>query len=140
MAEEEKGLFDDVEVISVYTSAQAVEDGILFDILEINKDWERGIFRYITTNLMSQGYMTETQPKLDEEGNRIGHTDPQVNIPNVLDLLNQANEIVRKASKGFTVPDTFYSGKIELPSGDQQEIFIELNELNKFTIMLPEDR
>ncbi|MDR6221771.1 hypothetical protein J2750_000203 [Methanococcoides alaskense] len=41
------------EVVFSYTSKQAVEDGILFDILQVNPEWEKGIFRYITTNLMA---------------------------------------------------------------------------------------
>lgn len=65
--------------------------------------------------------------------------DGRVRIANLLDLLNQANEIVRKASKNFTEFDSFFAGKIELPSGSKQEIFIEQNETSKFTILLPED-
>ena len=59
--------------------------------------------------------------------------------PNLLDLLNQALQIVRKETNNFTAFDTFFSGSIELPSGDQQKIFIGQNETGKFTIMLPED-
>ncbi|MCM1987694.1 hypothetical protein [Methanococcoides seepicolus] len=111
------------EVVFTYTSEQVVEDGILFDILQINPEWEKGIIRYITTNLMSQGYM-----------------DDDINVPNLLDLLNQANAIVRQASNGSKdKPESFYSGEIELPSGKKQQIFISLNELGKYTIMLPED-
>ncbi|MCM1986284.1 hypothetical protein [Methanococcoides seepicolus] len=72
---------DDIfgEVVYTCTSEQAVEDGILFDILQVNTKWEIGIFRYITTNLMAQGYLQ----------------DDGINIPNLLDLLNQANTIGR---------------------------------------------
>lgn len=117
---------DDIfgEVVYTYTSEQAVEDGILFDILQVNPEWEKGIIRYITTNLMAQGYMV----------------DDDINIPNLLDLLNQANVIVRQESNGFKgKPESFYSGNIELPDGKKQQIFISLNELGKYTIMLPED-
>ncbi|WP_305064169.1 hypothetical protein [Methanococcoides sp.] len=117
---------DDIfgEVVYTYTSEQAVEDGILFDIIQVNPEWEEGIFRYITTNLMAQGYLQ----------------DDNINIPNLLDLLNQANVIVRKASNNFKdKPESFYSGNIELPSGKKQQIFISLNELGKYTVMLPED-
>ncbi|WP_135612926.1 hypothetical protein [Methanococcoides sp. AM1] len=116
---------DDIfgEVVYSYTSEQAVEDGILFDITKINPEWEKGIFRYITTNLMAHGYMTD-----------------DINIPNLLDLLNQANDIVRNASNGFKdKPESFYSGNIELASGEKQQIFLSLNELGRYTIMLPED-
>ncbi|MCM1986606.1 hypothetical protein [Methanococcoides seepicolus] len=117
---------DDIfgEVVYTYTSEQAVEDGILFDILQVNPEWEKGIFRFITTNLMAQGYLQ----------------DDGINVPNLLDLLNQANSIVRNASNGFKdKAESFYSGKVELPSGKKQQIFISLNELGKYTIMLPED-
>lgn len=118
-------MFNDEDIVSRYTSAQAEEDGILFNITKINKAWEKGLFNYVTTNLLARGgYM-------DKEG--------QINIPNLLDLLNQCNQIIRRASDNFQKFDTLYSGKIELPSGKRQEIFIGINEADKFTIMLPED-
>lgn len=113
--------------ISTYTSDQAAEDGILFDITDVNMDWRRGIFRYVTTNLMNRGYFIKT-----DEGQK-------VNIPNLLDLLNQAKEILRRQSNCFQEFGTFFVGNVELPSGKKQEVFIEINELNKFTILLPED-
>jgi len=110
--------------VSVYTSDQAVEDGILFDITALNPDWKKGLFNYVTANLLSKGYV-------NNEG--------KINVPNLLDLLNQSLQIVRKETKNFTVMDTFFDGSIELPNGDQQNIFIGWNETGKFTIMLPED-
>ena len=119
--------FAGAEVISAYTSKQAVEDGILFNIVTLNPAWEKRIFNYITTNLLTQGYFEEDKPG-------------KIRIPNLLDLLNQANQIVRKATNNFQDFDTFFSGSIELPSGEQQKIFIEQNETGKFTVMLPQDR
>ena len=116
--------FPEEDVIYMYTSEMAEEDGILVDITNINPDWKRGLFNYVTTNLLSQGYMTEEK----------------VNIPNILDLLNQSLEIIRKESDNFKNYDTFYSGKIEFPDGEKRKIFIEMNDSEKFTIMLPEDR
>ena len=113
------------EPISTYTSEQAEEDGILFDATKLNPAWEKGLFNYITTNLLSKGYL--------EEG------DGRIRMPNIADLLNQANQIVKNKSKNFTEVDTFFSGDIELPSGSKQQIFIQQNETEKFTIMLPED-
>ena len=110
--------------VSVYTSQEAVEDGILFDITTINPAWAKGLFNYVTTNLLGCGY-------LDKED--------KINIPNLLDLLNQANQIVRKETRNYTMFDTFFDGSIELPNGDRQKIFIGWNETGKFTIMLPED-
>jgi len=115
------------ELISTYTSKQAEEDGILFDASKLNPAWEKGLFNYITTNLLNKGYMEE------DSGNF------RVRMPNIVDLLNQANQIVKRRSKNFTEADTFFSGNIELPSGSKQQIFIQQNETGKFTIMLPED-
>ena len=120
-------LFNDNDVIFKYTSQQAEEDGILLDVTRINPEWNKGIFNYVTTNLLSRGYFNK------------GETAETINIANLLDLLNQSLQIVRKESKNFTQPDTFYSGMIELPSGDKQKIFIGINETGKFTVMLPED-
>lgn len=117
---------DDIfgEPVYSYTSEQAVEDGILFDILQVNPKWENGIFRYVTMKLMEHGYLT----------------DEEVNIPNLMDLLNQSTIIIKDASHGFKdKPERFYSGDIELPNGQKQKIYISMNEFAKFTIMLPED-
>jgi len=112
------------EIIYSYTSAQAEADGILVDITKINPTWINGIFNYITTNLLHKGYFD----------------NDKINIPNLLDLLNQALQIVKEKTNNLQEFDSFFSGKIELPNGEKQEIFIELNETNRFTIMLPEDR
>ena len=100
----------DVEVVSVYTSDQATQDGILFDIRKLNPAWEKGIFSHITVNLMSRcGYFNE---------------DSTLNIPNLLDLLNPSLSIVRKKSGNFTEHDWFLEGVIDLPSGSRQQVFI----------------
>ena len=65
--------------------------------------------------------------------------DKTLNIPNLLDLLNQSLNIVRKKSKDFTEHDWFFEGEIELPSGNRQQVFIEQNETGKYTILLPSD-
>ena len=117
------------ESISTYTSNEACEDGMLFDIRELDSSWKAGIFTYVTTNLMQEHDYIQ----------RIEDCE-KVNISNMLDLLNQANEIVRKSSNNFKdTKEPFYSGNIELPSGDQQKIYIEMNETGNFTILLPED-
>lgn len=110
--------------IFTYTCDQAAEDGILVDLTIVNTAWAKGLFNFVTVNLLSRGY-------LDPE--------EKINVPNILDLLNQAKEIVRKGTKDFTVQDCFFSGALELPNGQKQEIFIQQNETGKFTLMLPED-
>ena len=117
--------FSDAAVVSVYTTDQATEDGILLDIRKVNPEWERGMFSHITMNLLAScGYVND---------------DDTLNIPNLLDLLNQSLQIVRQKSDNFTKPDYFFDGEIELPSGARQQVFICQNETGKFTILLPED-
>ncbi len=117
--------FTDADVISAYTSEQATEDGVLFDIRKVNPAWEKGIFSHVTVNLMSTcGYF---------------NGDGTLNIPNLLDLLNQSLEIVRKKSNNFKKHDWFFEGEIELPSGSRGQVFIEQNETGKYTILLPSD-
>jgi hypothetical protein len=112
------------EVIHSYNSDEATDDGILFDMNEIKgliNDVEKGIFSHITSNLLfSKGYMKEGE---------------DISLVNLLDLLNQCIIIMKKKIK----LDTFYSGKIELPNGEKQMVFIELNETGRYTILLPED-
>lgn len=112
-----------MNIISQYTSEQAVDDGVLFDVTTLNPEWKKGIFNYVTTNLLSHGYMK----------------DRKIFIPNLLDLLNQYNMLVSRKTNGFKDFDTFFSGLIELPTGTKHQVFICQNETEKFTIMLPED-
>ena len=115
---------DDMETIAEYTSAQAVEDGILFDVTTLSEKWKKGLFNYVTMNLLGKGYMND---------------DGHLNIANLIDLLNSCKEIVRKESDNFTREDWLFTGMIELPCGDPKKVFIQQNETGQFTIMLPED-
>ena len=117
-----KELFGDV--IYSYTMEQAEGDGILVDIGQVMSEWAKGPFSHVTRNLLNQGYLN------DEDG---------VNLPNVLDLMNQSLEMLKRKTKNYTEMDSFISGEVELPSGERQKIFIQLNEKGKYTIMLPED-
>jgi hypothetical protein len=111
------------EPVSVYTSDQATEDGILFDLDLMQQCRTRGYpspLKYVTTNLLSKGYWNENET---------------LNIPNIIDLITQALRIFDKKPKD----DWFVSGMIELPSGAKQKIFIAQNETGRFTAMLPED-
>ena len=106
------------EPIMVYLSEEAVEDGFLFDVTKIEPSWGNGPFRFVTTNLLNElGYM---------EGDKI-------KIPCLIDLMKQSVLIIKNKK------DDFYSGEIETPAGSKVKIFIVLNELNKFTLMLPGD-
>ena len=119
-----ENLFDKDDMIYQYTSKQAEEDGILFDLTNVSPAIKNSPFNYATANLINKGYLKEEKYA----------------IANILDLIHQAFLIMEKGTKNFTQPDYFFSGKIELPNGEMQEIFIEQNETGKFTIMLPEDR
>lgn len=119
------------ESIVKYTSEEAEIDGILFDITRLNSEWKKGLFNYVTTNLLGKGYL--------ETGKTDKDFDYEIRISNILDLLNQSLQIVKKESKNFKEFDTFFSGEIELPNGESQKVFIQQNETGKFTIMLPQD-
>jgi hypothetical protein len=118
--------FDEMKTVYEYTSAQAVEDGILFDVTTLSDKWKNGLFNFVTMNLLGKGY-------IEKDGKS------KINIPNILDLLNSCNQIVKKESDNFTRKDWLYTGMIELPCGDSQKVFIQQNDTGKFTIMLPED-
>ena len=110
--------------IYTYSDKQAVADGFLLDLFEADPRWKKGIFRFVTINLLEQkGYLT----------------GEKLNYPNLVDLLNQATQLVKRNSNNFKDFDTFFSGSIEFPSGRKGKIFIAQNGTGKFTIMLPED-
>ena len=112
-------------IIFQYTSQEAEEDGILFNVERIDPKWKEGLFNFVTVNLLKKcGY-------LDESGN--------IKIPCIVDLLQQALNIVKNATKDLNNLDDFYSGSIELPSGDKTVIWIETNETGRMTLLLPED-
>lgn len=110
-------------IFHIYPIKDAENDGVLLDITQINSDWKKGIFSHITSNLLSQGY----------------EKDGKINVPNLLDLLNQCNQIVKKKSHNFKKYDRMFTGKVEFPDGEKREVWMCENELWHFTIMLPED-
>ena len=142
-------LFKEEDIVSTYTSQQAIEDGFLFDLdLLINKHYfpvKTPPLKYVTTNLLQKGYWTtrcKQGPQcatcevwIKHSGDKLSCLEPTLNIPNILDLITQALQIFNRKPED----DYFVSGKIELPSGEKQEIFIAQNETGRYTIMLPED-
>lgn len=111
------------EVISCYTINQATDDGILLKVTSVIPEYA-GPISHITTNL------------LDSCGYR---PDGVIIYQNARDLLIQSHEIIRKQSETTQKFKCFYVGEIELPSGEIQTVFIEMNELSQFTVLLPED-
>ena len=61
--------------IYTYTSQQAEEDGILFNITKLNPEWKKGILNYVTTNLLNKGYIEKENIKNNNYGatNRLGN-------------------------------------------------------------------
>ncbi len=118
-------LFEGAEVISSYTTKDAVEDGVLIDLHAIGKipvylPVYSGI-RYATAALLGKGYMSGTE----------------FNRPNLADLLVQISLGIRKGlSKG---EDRLFEAKVEFPDGHKEKVWAVLNEEGSLTIMLPED-
>ena len=120
------------EPIFKYTSEDAEADGILINLTKFNLRWDNCPFNYATANLMNKEYLLKEKDKQQAE-------QIKLNVPNTLDLIHQAMEIMRRKSNNFTQPDRFFNGMIELPDGSKQEIYMAVNETGKFTLMLPED-
>jgi hypothetical protein len=113
------GFFTEEDIVSRYTDEDGIRDGILMKLERDGKPMSRYIKLATTNLLVSCEYM---------EGD-------ELNIPNVLDLIIQSHSIM---INGRT-DDWFYSGDIELPSGEKQKVFIEKNNSGGYTVMLPED-
>ena len=121
-----------METIYVYTDDEGIEDGILVKLEHKGRAFGRWI-NIATSNLISKGY--------EDEG--------KLNIPNGIDLVRQGEAIIRRANKELDDPaefDWFYSGSIELPSGEKEKVYIaengtsaEKGQRRRYTIMLPED-
>ncbi|WNZ28481.1 MAG: hypothetical protein IAX21_07375 [Candidatus Bathyarchaeota archaeon] len=150
-----KSFFEQNDVVYNYTSEQAVEDGILFDLDQLvpAKFSSNFFLKYITAGLLSKGYRNnccKQGVKNGEQGKNprcqtcdvfltfdvsLNCLNPSLNIPNILDFIFQASQIF----KGKPKDDYFISGKIELPNGDRIKIFIVQNETGRYTAMLPNE-
>lgn len=121
-----------MSIIDEYTIKQATEDGTLFDIRTILKEEfrDKTLISHVTANLIG----THNYSNFDE--NELRET---LNIPNVFDLLNQSVQILKKHIRPDKPLDHLYAGDIESPNGEQIRIWLRLNELGLFTVMLPED-
>ena len=153
-------------VIYKYTSEQAEEDGFLFDVDQLIKakkivpsgEIQKFPIKYITTNLLENGYWTDRCKERGVKVENAGKADScqscptwiifansgkgtlpckekTLNLPNVLDLLTAALRIFSKKIKD----DWFVDGLVELPSGKKQKVYIAQNETGRYTLMLPED-
>jgi len=153
------GPFQGFELVSKYTSGDPVEDGFLFDLdlLVKIKPAAQLPIKYITTSVLDLGYWEDRcknavkaadkgkadrcascdvwkGPKL--RGEKLECIEEKtLNIPNILDLIVAALKIFNKKAKD----DWLVSGKIELPNGKKQMVYIAQNETGRYTLMLPED-
>ena len=156
-AKEDKAtsFFEQKDVIFTYTSKQAEEDGILFDLDQLlpGKICKNFFLKYITAGLLAKGYLNDRCKhgvKDGEQGKNsrcvtcgtfqsctgnLSCLQPTINIPNLTDLITQAAQIFKRKPDD----DYFVSGSIELPSGQKQKIFIAQNETGRYTAMLPEE-
>lgn len=153
-------IFSPEDVVHTYTSKQAEEDGLIFDVDLILKrplKNSRGVYfflKYVTCDLLAKGYWNDRCKNgvqnsekgindrcatcdvwINHQGNKLSCLQQTLNIANIFDLLYQAQRIFQKKA----VDDYFVSGNIELPSGQKQKIFIAQNESGRYTAMLPED-
>lgn len=110
--------------ISIYTSDDAEIDGVLFDLSKINKDWKKGFFNYMTTNLFRDEFV-------DELG--------EIKMQELQKLISECQEHMRKKSNDFKNFDHFFSSFFILPSGNKKEVYICQNETGKYTLMYPSD-
>jgi len=126
---ETKPLFTPEDVISVYTSDQAAEDGILFSVGK-SQFLKNDYFNYITVNLLLEMDIMKYDAKR--------RTDV-VNVQMTLDLIEQAGKIVNRELANKLLMDCFYSGTVRKSNGERIRIFISENETGKYTLMLPSD-
>jgi hypothetical protein len=161
------GPWEGFELVSQYTSNEAVEDGFLFDLDLLVKAGKikpaaQLPIKYITTSLLDLGYWKDrcdnavkladagtadrcqscpTWIVFIKHGNKNGDVLPckegekELNIANVLNLIVSALKIFRKKP----LDDYFVSGRVELPNGEKQEVYIAQNETGRYTLMLPSD-
>ena len=122
-------IFNSSDVVSIYTSDEATEDGILFDLSK-SSFFKNEHFNFVTTNLLSDLNILSFSSKLNSD---------VINTPMLLDLLEQAKRIVLNKIRETLTEDTFYSGIVRSQDNQSIRIFICQNETGLFTLMLPSD-
>ena len=122
-------LFTAADVVSVYSSEQATEDGILFNLSE-SVFFKNKYFSFVTTNLLLDlnilAYNSEKQMDV-------------INTSMLLDLIEQAKRIVLNKIQETLSDDHFYSGVVRSSKNESIRIFICQNETGLYTLMLPSD-
>ena len=126
---EERPIFTQEDVISVYSSDQAADDGILFSVNE-SVILKNDFCNYITTNLLLEMDILKYDAKA---GNDV------VKVQMVIDLIEQAKAIMNREIFNKLETDHFYAGDVRKSNGERIKIFISENETGLFTLMLPSD-
>lgn len=113
------------EAIYVYTLEDAVADGFMVSTDQIFPNFGKHFVSHITTNLLSSlGYYEDDET-----------TPRKVNL---VDLCNQAGVALRRVLQK-NGEECFVETMIETPNGHKERVFIQLNEVGRWTVMLPED-
>jgi len=66
-------------------------------------------------------------------------TNEKMNIPGLMDLLNQSNQAIKRISKNYTKFDHFFNFEVENVNGEKIKVYAVQNETGKFTLMIPGD-
>jgi hypothetical protein len=110
---EEENFFGDT--IFSYTITQAEEDGVLASTDKLLPNQPKHLVSHITGNLIdTHGYD---------------------NVASIIDLCNFIGPKIRE----IIDTDTFGTAYVEGPRGNRFKVFFQLNEIGRWTIMLPED-
>ena len=109
------------ETIYKYGIEEATEDGVLVAVENLNKSWKNGPISHITNGVYAKY-----------------SDDDKANLPSITDLLSQS---IRKVSAQIKKngPDTFWEVKIKDRNAETLRLFVQVNETQKLTIMLPEE-
>jgi hypothetical protein len=123
MSQGKESFWDDAEVISVYSSDDAVDDGYLTACATLLPNLPPHVVSHVTCGVLALGYLDD---------------DDQPNRANLIDLLNQAGPAIKLAVE--TGPDTStVSISVETPNGNRVTVWAGFNEFGRLTLMLPSE-
>jgi len=111
------------EVI-VFEPKVSLEDGDLFDVAAAGLQFEGRINRVSTDLLIDLDVMRYNATVRNDV----------INVPNLLDVLEQAHQIINRSIYNTMTLQPSYSGTIRRPNGKQIVISIIENETNNYSI------
>lgn len=119
-------------VISSYSEAEAVEDGILFDLTQLKTVKNNRTFSHLTVGLMeAHKYLIYNKRPTGDE--------ITINEPAIIDLMAQCLNHMIEKRKTDKITDSFYATMVEGPNGNKFKVFIEQNSTGRYTILLPSE-